>query len=261
MSERATPARRLVSPGHTVPVSTYRLQLGPDLTFDDVTSRMPYYADLGVTHLYLSPVLRAAPGSTHGYDVVAHDEISPVLGGLDALHRLAQTAHGAGLGLVLDIVPNHMAVPTPVWHNRALWSVLAIGPESPYAAWFDVDWSAGDGALLVPVLGDRIGTVLARGELVLDEADVPGAGTQPVLRYHDHVFPVRAGTESLPLAELLERQHYRLAYWRVANEELNYRRFFDVDTLVAVRVEDPAVFDATNAGRVGTVKAAAGASP
>ena len=247
MSERATPARRLVSPGHPVPVSTYRLQLGPDLTFDDVTARVPYYADLGVTHLYLSPVLRAAPGSTHGYDVVAHDEISSVLGGLDALHRLADAAHGAGLGLVLDIVPNHMAVPTPVWHNRALWSVLAIGPESPYAPWFDVDWSAGDGALLVPVLGDRIGTVLARGELVLDEADVLGAGPRPVLRYHDHVFPVRAGTESLPLAELLERQHYRLAYWRVADEELNYRRFFDVDTLVAVRVEDPEVFDATHA--------------
>lgn len=247
MSERATPARRLVSPGHAVPVSTYRLQLGPDLTFDDVTARVPYYASLGVSHLYLSPVLRAAPGSTHGYDVVAHDEVSPVLGGLDGLHRLADAAHGAGLGLVLDIVPNHMAVPTPVWHNRPLWSVLADGPESPYAPWFDVDWSAGEGALLIPVLGDRIGTVLARGELTLDEADVQGEGVRPVLRYHEHVFPVRAGTESLPLAELLERQHYRLAYWRVADEELNYRRFFDVDTLVAVRVEDPAVFDATHA--------------
>lgn len=247
MSERATPVRRLVSPGRPVPVSTYRLQLGPDLTFDDAAAQVPYYAGLGVSHLYLSPVLRAAPGSTHGYDVVAHDEVSPVLGGLDGLHRLAGTAHDAGLGLVLDIVPNHMAVPTPVWHNRPLWSVLAEGPDSPYASWFDVDWSGGEGALLIPVLGDRIGTVLARGELTLEQEDVLGAGTRAVLRYHEHVFPVRTGTESLPLAELLERQHYRLAYWRVADEELNYRRFFDVDTLVAIRVEDPAVFDATHA--------------
>ncbi|OZB46850.1 MAG: malto-oligosyltrehalose synthase, partial [Cellulomonas sp. 14-74-6] len=237
----------MASPGRPVPVSTYRLQLGPDLTFDDVAAQVPYYASLGVSHLYLSPVLRAAPGSTHGYDVVAHDEVSPALGGLDGLHRLAGTAHDAGLGLVLDVVPNHMAVPTPVWHNQPLWSVLAEGPDSPYASWFDVDWSGGEGALLIPVLGDRIGTVLARGELTLEQEDVLGDGTRAVLRYHEHVFPVRTGTESLPLAELLERQHYRLAYWRVADEELNYRRFFDVDTLVAVRVEDPAVFDATHA--------------
>jgi len=243
---RQTPARRLPAPDRPVPTSTYRVQLGADLTLDDVAQRVPYLAALGVTHVYLSPVLTAAPGSTHGYDVVAHDEVSPVLGGLPALRRLAATAHEAGLGLVLDIVPNHMAVPTPVWHNRALWSVLADGPQSPYAAWFDVDWSAGDGAVLMPVLGDRIGAVVARDELTLVEHDVPGLGPRTVLRYHDHVFPVRAGTESLPLVELLERQHYRLAYWRVADEELNYRRFFDVGTLVAIRVEDPAVFDATH---------------
>lgn len=245
--DRVLPERRSVRAPHPVPVSTYRVQLGADLTFADVEARVGYYASLGVTHVYLSPVLAAAPGSTHGYDVVDHDEVSAVLGGEAGLRRLAATAHAAGLGLVLDIVPNHMAVPTPVWHNRALWSVLADGPDSPYAAWFDVDWSAGDGALLMPVLGDRIGTVLAHDELELTEQDVPGEGTRTVLRYHDHVFPVRPGTEQLPLAELVERQHYRLAYWRVADEELNYRRFFDVGTLVAVRVEDPAVFDATHA--------------
>lgn len=244
---RAVPERRTVRAPHTVPVSTYRVQLGADLTFDDVAARIGYYADLGVTHVYLSPVLTAAPGSTHGYDVVDHDTVSDVLGGEAGLRRLADAAHAAGLGLVLDIVPNHMAVPTPVWHNRALWSVLADGADSPFAAWFDVDWSAGDGALLMPVLGDRIGAVLARDELELVEQDVPGVGAGVVLRYHDHVFPVRRGTEQLPLAELLERQHYRLAYWKVADEELNYRRFFDVGTLVAVRVEDPDVFDATHA--------------
>jgi (1->4)-alpha-D-glucan 1-alpha-D-glucosylmutase len=247
-SRPATPARRLTGEGRPVPTSTYRLQLGPELTLDDAAERVPYLAALGVTHLYLSPVLRAAPGSTHGYDVVDHGEISPVLGGLPALRRLAETAHAAGLGLVLDIVPNHMAVPTPAWHNRALWSVLADGPDSPFASWFDVDWSAGDGAVLMPVLADRIGAVLARDELSLEKIVVPGTsdGPRTVLRYTDHVFPVRPGTEQLPLVELLERQHYRLAYWRVADEELNYRRFFDVGTLVAIRVEDPEVFDATH---------------
>ncbi len=244
-----TPARHLPAPGRSAPTSTYRVQLGADLTLDDVAARVPYLAALGVTHVYLSPVLQAAPGSTHGYDVVDHDEISAVLGGLPALHRLADAAHDAGLGLVLDIVPNHMAVPTPVWHNRALWSVLAEGAQSPFASWFDVDWSAGDGAVLMPVLGERIGAVVASGDLRLEQEVVPGQGDEPqcVLRYFDHVFPVRPGTEQLPLGELLERQHYRLAYWRVADEELNYRRFFDVGTLAAIRVEDPAVFDATHA--------------
>lgn len=254
---RSGPARRRPPDHRRVPVSTYRLQLGADLTLDDAAGLVPYLARLGVTHLYLSPVLTAAPGSTHGYDVVDHGEVSPVLGGRPALERLAAAAHAAGLGLVVDVVPNHMAVPTPVWHNRALWSVLVHGPESPYASWFDVDWSRGDGALLMPVLGSRIGTVLAAGELSVATAVVPGqedAGEQPVLRYWDHVFPVRPGTEQLPLAELVERQHYRLAYWRVADEELNYRRFFDVGTLAAVRVEDPEVFDATHELLVGLVR-------
>ena len=244
--DHRNPARRRPT-GAPVPTATYRLQLGADLTFDDAAAHVGYLARLGVSHLYLSPVLTAAPGSTHGYDVVAHDEVSPALGGMAGLLGLARAAREAGLGLVVDVVPNHMAVPTPAWHNRALWSVLAEGPESPYASWFDVDWSAGEGALLMPVLGSRIGAVLASGELVLEETLLPGSpGPQLVLRYHDHVFPVRPGTESLPIGELVDRQHYRLAYWRVADEELNYRRFFDVGTLAAVRVEDPDVFDATH---------------
>ncbi|ROS78961.1 malto-oligosyltrehalose synthase [Cellulomonas sp. PhB143] len=248
--------RRRPAPGRPYPTSTYRLQLSAELTFDDAAAQVPYLASLGVSHLYLSPVLQAAPGSTHGYDVVDHSRVSDVLGGRAGLERLSAAARGAGLGLVVDVVPNHMAVPTPVWHNRALWSVLAQGPESPYAHWFDVDWSSDDGAVLMPVLGARIGDVLASGELVLDEIEVPVAATGDrldapatvtVLRYYDHVFPVRPGTEDLPLAELVERQHYRLAFWRVADEELNYRRFFDVGTLAAIRVEDERVFDATHA--------------
>ncbi|WP_043499698.1 malto-oligosyltrehalose synthase [Georgenia sp. SUBG003] len=242
-------AAHLPGPGRRLPVSTYRLQLGPDLTFADAEAALPYLDSLGVTDLYLSPVLQAAPGSTHGYDVVDHSRISAEMGGREGLESLAAAAHSRGMGVVVDVVPNHMAVPTPVWHNRALWSVLKHGVSSPFATWFDVDLESGDG-LLMPVLGNRIGSVLASGELTLDRMVVPSEpdeGEQVVLRYYDHVFPVRPETEHLPLAELIERQHYRLAYWRVADEELNYRRFFDVGTLAAVRVEDAQVFDATHA--------------
>ena len=245
----AAGARHLPGEGRRQPISTYRLQLGPDLGFADAQRALPYLHALGVTDLYLSPVLQAAPGSTHGYDIVDHTRISDVMGGRAGLESLAAAAHDLGIGIVVDVVPNHMAVPTPVWHNRALWSVLKEGPESPYADWFDVDLGGDDG-LLMPVLGDRIGTVLAQGQLEVDTAVVPGEedlGEQPVLRYFDHVLPLIPGTENLPVAELVERQHYRLAYWKVADEELNYRRFFDVGTLAAVRVELPEVFDATHA--------------
>ncbi len=230
--------------GASVPVSTYRVQLSAAFTFADATAKLPYFAALGVGHLYLSPILQAAPGSTHFYDVVDHSRISDVLGGVEGLRRLADAASEHGLGLIADLVPNHMAVPTPAYHNGALWSVLTDGPESPYAHWFDVDWASED-PVLMPVLGERIGTVLARDELTVDTLEINGT-EQAVLRYYDHVFPIRAGTESLPLAELVDQQHYRLAYWRVANEELNYRRFFDVGSLVALRVEDPDVFEATH---------------
>jgi len=232
-----------------VPTSTYRLQLSAQFTLADAADHLDYFADLGVSHLYLSPLLTAAPGSTHFYDVVDHSRIDPALGGEDALRDLSWRAGELGLGLIADIVPNHMAVPTPAFHNRALWSLLSEGEDSPYAHWFDVDRTHGD-PVLMPVLGERIGTVLAAGDLTVDRLVVPGhedAGEVPVLRYFDHVFPVREGTEHLPIASLVEEQHYRLAYWRVANEELNYRRFFDVGSLVAIRVEDPGVFDATHA--------------
>jgi (1->4)-alpha-D-glucan 1-alpha-D-glucosylmutase len=234
--------------GATVPVSTYRLQLNADFTFADAEAHLDYFQALGVSHLYLSPILDAAPGSTHFYDVVDHSRVSPVLGGEEGLRRLSWAAGEKGIGLIADLVPNHMAVPTPAYFNKALWSVLQHGVESDFAHWFDVDWSGGD-PVLMPVLGERIGTVLAREELSLDTMVIPGfedAGAIPVLRYYEHVFPVRAGTENLPMDKLVEEQHYRLAYWRVANEELNYRRFFDVGSLVAVRVEDPDVFDATH---------------
>jgi (1->4)-alpha-D-glucan 1-alpha-D-glucosylmutase len=176
-----------------VPVSTYRLQLTEDFTFADAEARLDYFAALGVSHLYLSPILTASPGSTHFYDVVDHSLVAEVLGGVDALRRLSWAAGERGIGLIADVVPNHMAVPTPVFHNKALWSVLAHGDASPFAHWFDVDWSSKDGVLM-PVLGDRIGTILAREELTLEHMVVPGfedQGEVPVLRYYEHVFPVR----------------------------------------------------------------------
>lgn len=228
----------------TVPVSTYRLQVRPGFGFDDVAGVTGYLQALGVSHAYLSPVLQPAPGSAHGYDVVDHSRLSEAAGGRPAFDRMVIALREHGLSAIADVVPNHMAVPTPARLNAALWSVLRDGPGSPYARWFDVDWTVPDRSLLMPVLGGRIGQVLDAGELRLDSGGGPDG--EPVLRYYDHEFPVRPGTEDLPLPELVERQWYRLAWWRTADDELNYRRFFDVDTLAAVRVEDPVVFEATH---------------
>ncbi|HEV2635541.1 MAG TPA: malto-oligosyltrehalose synthase [Actinocrinis sp.] len=224
-----------------VPTSTYRLQMSADFTFDDAAAQVEYLHRLGVSHAYLSPILQAAPGSAHGYDVIDHGRISAELGGEAGLRRLVDALHARGMGMIVDVVPNHMGMPVPETGNQALWSVLRDGPDSPYAAWFDIDWTAQEGSVLLPVLGQRIGQCVQAGELRVDET-----GDSPVLRYFDHVFPLRPGTEHLPLAELLDAQHYRLAHWRVAAEEPGYRRFFDITTLIAVRMEDPAVFEATH---------------
>jgi (1->4)-alpha-D-glucan 1-alpha-D-glucosylmutase len=244
-------------PGRPVPTATYRFQVRAEFGFADVADVVDHVDALGVSHAYLSPVLQPVPGSSHGYDVVDHSRLSDDAGGRKAFDALVERLHERGLGAVADVVPNHMAVPTPAYLNAALWSVLRDGPGSPFARWFDVDWSVPDQALLMPVLGRRIGQVLGDGELVLDLDGGGSPGGGPLLRYYDHVFPVRPGTESLPMAELVDRQWYRLAHWRVADEELNYRRFFDVDTLAAIRVEDPEVFDATHELLLGLVASGA----
>ncbi|WP_042383744.1 malto-oligosyltrehalose synthase [Streptacidiphilus melanogenes] len=228
------------------PTASYRLQLQPGFGFAQAADAVPYLAGLGVSHLHLSPVLQAVPGSRHGYDVVDHGRISAELGGETGLRALAERARAHGLGLIADIVPNHMAAPTPLHLNRALWQALREGPASPSAAWFDIDWTAQGGRVLLPVLGDRLGAVLADGGFSLASNEGPD-GEERVLRYGPHVFPLRPGTESLPLPELLRRQWYRPAWWRLADTELNYRRFFTVNDLIAVRVELPEVFDATHA--------------
>ncbi|MGP2440623.1 malto-oligosyltrehalose synthase [Streptomyces sp. JW3] len=217
-----------------VPRATYRLQLQPAFPFGAAAAAVPYLASLGVSHLHLSPVLEAVPGSAHGYDVVDPARVRAELGGEEGLRSLSRTAREHGLGLVVDIVPNHMAMSPR--HNRALWEVLREGPKSPYARWFDIDWAAQGGQLLVPVLGAPVGEVL-------DQLRVDG----DTLRYHDHAFPLREGTERLPLPQLLDAQWYRPVWWRLARTELNYRRFFSISELIGVRVEDPEVFEATHA--------------
>ncbi len=227
----------------TVPTGTYRVQLTPTHGFAELAAMCGHLDRLGVSHAYLSPVLAAAPGSQHGYDVVDHSRIDPELGGEAGLLAAATRLRERGLGIVLDVVPNHMAMTVPEHLNRVVWSVLRDGAASPHAAWLDVDWSA-DRPVLLPFLGRRIDECLDAGEIVLEGTGGPDG--EPVVRYFEHVLPVRPGTEGLPLEELLAAQAYRLAFWRVADEELNYRRFFDVDTLVGLRVEDPAVFAATH---------------
>ena len=137
------------------PVSTYRLQLQPGFGFAEAGAIADYLADLGVTHAYLSPILQAAPGSRHGYDVVDHSRVSADLGGEAALRAMVARFRRHGLGVIVDVVPNHMAIPVPESLNRQLWSVLREGAESPCAHWFDVDWAAQDGRLLLPILAGR----------------------------------------------------------------------------------------------------------
>ncbi len=222
-------------------IATYRLQLHAGFTFADAEARVPYLAALGISHLYLSPILKAVPGSQHGYDVLDHTRINDELGGEEGLLSLAETAREHGLGIVVDVVPNHMALVAPEHANAPLWETLRDGREAATAHWFDIDWDAAGGKLGLPILGGTLEEALAAGEITLDEYD-----GRPVLRYYDHVFPVAPGSEGGDVAEVLARQHYVLANWRDSDALLNYRRFFDVTELIAVRVELPDVFEATH---------------
>ena len=300
-----------------VPHSTYRLQLHAGFTFDDAAKIAPYLKSLGVSHVYCSPYLQAAPGSMHGYDVVDHECVNRELGGEEGHQRFCARLAELGLGQVLDIVPNHMAIGP---QNRYWWDVLENGPSSRFATWFDIDWHSAEVRLqnkvLIPVLGDQYGKILAAGQIQIERDNEAMR-----VRYMDNIFPLaprslplllsRAGKHvnsptlsfladslsRLPLPDasdvegmhirhrdkevifgllhrfcdehpkathaidqavaelnadydalddLLNQQHYRLAYWRTADQELGYRRFFDVNTLVGVRIERPHVFDATH---------------
>jgi len=232
------------------PRATYRVQLTPELTLDDVAQLADYLAALGVSHLYCSPILQAAPGSTHGYDVVDPTRISSELGGDAGLRRMAEAMRKRSVELLVDIVPNHMAAAGRV--NLWWWDLLMHGQSSRYADYFDIDWRLAPTTLknkiLLGVLGDRFGHELENGSLTLERE-----GDEIVVRYHDFAFPLAPGTldtedmdhvahDADALDDVLQRQHYRLAYWRTAQEELNYRRFFTIDNLIGLRVEQPQVF-------------------
>ncbi len=300
------------------PSATYRLQLRADFTFDDAAGLSDYLSELGVTHLYCSPYLQAAGGSTHGYDVIDHTRPNKELGGEEGLRRFVAALKAAGLGQVLDIVPNHMAISSP--ENWWWADVLENGPSSHFASYFDVEWEPAETRLrntvLIPILRDHYGRVLEAGEL-----EIVRRGAEFQIRYGENTYPVspsslgpllgraarQSGSDALAfladafsglprptatdrasvrrrhrdkavlreqlrrlldedpfaatavdhvmsdmntdhdaLHALLEMQNYRLAWWRSADRDLGYRRFFDVDTLIGLRMEDEQVFQDTH---------------
>jgi (1->4)-alpha-D-glucan 1-alpha-D-glucosylmutase len=222
------------------PVSTYRIQVRRAFDLDAVAAVTGYLHDLGADWVYLSPLLEAEAGSDHGYDVVDHSLVDPARGGSAGLARASAAAHELGLGVLADLVPNHVGVATPaamVWW----WDVLANGRASRYAEAFDIDWEFGGGRLRLPVLGSADDVSALRLVAVPDGA----GGDEFELHYFDHRFPVASGTAHAgddPVA-VHDRQHYELMDWRRADHDLNYRRFFAVNTLAAIRVEVPWVFD------------------
>ncbi|WP_271799566.1 malto-oligosyltrehalose synthase [Dietzia maris] len=230
--------------------STYRLQLrtpasdpdGRGFTLADAEELVPYLADLGVGAVYLSPVMTATPGSTHGYDVVDPTTVSAELGGIDALRSLRAACRAHGLGLVVDIVPNHLGVDEPA-ANPWWWDALKRGPDSPHFSFFDFDTeqaNGADGRIAIPVLGspDDVADLV-----VVAPEDSPSGEAE--LHFYDHRFPVAPGTGGGTAREVHDRQHYRLVHWR--EPLLGYRRFFTVTGLAGLRQEDPEVFEATHA--------------
>ncbi|HQJ08795.1 MAG TPA: malto-oligosyltrehalose synthase [Deltaproteobacteria bacterium] len=299
----------------SIPVATYRVQLRSGFGFNEASHILGYLADLGISHLYASPYFQAAPGSTHGYDVVDHVKINTELGGESGHELLCRKLAQKGMGQILDIVPNHMSISSA--DNTWWWDVLENGQSSRYASYFDVDWDPVDSRfankILLPILHDHFGRVLEAGEIRLERR-----GGAFFIRYREQVFPVdpsslapllsRAGEDlangellfiadslgSLPLHSatdristrrrhrdkeiirtllgrildenleaarlvdalikelnvhpdsleaLLDRQNYRLAFWRTASQDLGYRRFFDINSLVGLRMEDEDVFE------------------
>ncbi|NLZ57953.1 MAG: malto-oligosyltrehalose synthase, partial [Corynebacterium sp.] len=225
--------------------ATYRLQLrgpqadesGRSFGFAEAKALLPYLKKLGVSHLYLSPILTSMPDSNHGYDVIDPTTINDELGGIDGFRELAEATHGYGMGIIVDIVPNHLGIAEPHL-NKWWWDVLKHGQGSEFEYYFDIDWhedNGSDGKLGIPILG-------AKGDaekLELDEIN-----DEKVLRYYEHVFPITPGTGEGTAQEVYERQHYRLNYWR--DGVINYRRFFSVNSLAGVRQEDAMVFEHTH---------------
>ncbi|MFN3817840.1 malto-oligosyltrehalose synthase [Blastomonas sp.] len=228
------------------PRATYRLQFHRDFPFAAAQALVPYFRQLGISHIYASPITTARSGSQHGYDVVDPTRVNPELGGEAGLRSLVAELRSHGMGLMMDIVPNHMGVAggeNPWWND-----VLAHGQASSFAHYFDIDWSE---RLLLPILGTPLEEALAQGAIAIDHRD----GQPELCVYAEHRLPLRPEDhDGLPdtldshaLKALLDRQHYRLGWWRTADDELNWRRFFTINELAGLRIEEPEVFDAVHA--------------
>lgn len=223
--------------GHLPPASTYRLQITPDFTLFDAAEQVDYLAALGVDWLYVSPILES--GSEHGYDVVDPTRVDAARGGREGLEALSRTARAHGMGILVDIVPNHMGVGVPA-ANPFWWDVLTYGRDSEHAAMFDIDFDAADGTIILPELGEAAD---------LEHLEIVEHRGRPALQIYDALYPVDPATvsEGIEPQALHERQHYRLVHWTHEDWELNYRRFFTIRSLAGVRVEDREVFETTHA--------------
>ena len=225
--------------------STYRLQLrGPQaddqgraFTFADAAEQVPYLADLGISHLYLSPILSSVPDSNHGYDVIDPTTVNPEIGGMAGLQKLAEVAHDAGMGIIIDLVPNHLGVEEPQL-NAWWWDVLTHGRDSQFEPYFDIDWHEDNGA------GGKMGLPVLGSPEDVDKLEIDRSGDEPLLRYYDNVYPLRPGTDEGTPQEIHDRQAYRLMYWR--DGVIGYRRFFSVNGLAGIRQENPVVFEHTH---------------
>jgi (1->4)-alpha-D-glucan 1-alpha-D-glucosylmutase len=230
-----------------IPQATYRLQFHAGFTFADAEAIIPYLASLGISHVYASPITAAAKGSMHGYDVIDPTRVNPELGGEAGLVRFVDALKAAALGLIIDIVPNHMGVAGDA--NGWWMDVLEKGQASSYAPVFDIDWRE---RIALPILGSPLDEAIADGAIRLVERE----GRKRLQLYEGAIYPLRSDDpahgeertdlDAPALAALVERQHYRLLYWRAANDGLNWRRFFSINELAGVRVEDPAVFELTH---------------
>jgi (1->4)-alpha-D-glucan 1-alpha-D-glucosylmutase len=228
--------------------STYRIQLSRHFDLYQAAAITGYLADLGVSHVYLSPILQAGTDSEHGYDVTDPTRIWVSLGGEKALHELFAALRQHGMAAIIDLVPNHLAATSenPWWRD-----LLRQGQASPHSDVFDINWDPPDpelkGKVLLPILGDHLCKVLANEEITLSVKD-----DEWCLCYFDHCFPINEeglkliATGKADIDHILEIQFYRLAYWRIGPDEINYRRFFDIQGLVGIQVEHPHVFDATH---------------
>ena len=216
-------------------MSTYRVQLRDSFGFGQAAEQAGYLAALGVTHVYLSPILQANPGSPHGYDVVDHSLVSADLGGEPAFREMVAEFHRHGLGVVVDVVPNHMARPTP---RRSTGSCGRCSTRAGSRSSRTGSTSTGrrrKASCCCPSWPGRWRSAWATSSSTPRPRNPENAAGHrgPVLRYYDHVLPLRDGVADLPLGVLLAQQHYRLTDWHDAATQLNYRRFFDVDSLIA----------------------------